>query len=152
MKKLLFIPILSLTSATLLADSANLQFDGSIDTSCTVVATQTGDLDLNGQVVSTTNPAQATIAQNSPGSFNVSITPPTSFSVKPNGFNGDLLGNATASYSLSGNNNGVNLSGVTTLNNSGSDSISLLLSGATSETLMPGEYQLMAVVSCDAML
>lgn len=144
-----YIAIVSILIPTgALASSASIQFDATVDDSCTVVATQTGSINLNGQIITTEIPAQASISNNAAGAFNVSIQAPTSFSIKPTNFNGNA--STQASYSLSGQNIRTSVQGTTTLANSGTDTLSLSLTGSTNHTFLPGTYQLMAVVSCDA--
>lgn len=135
-------------STGVMANSASVQFDATVEAECSVVATQTGAITLNGQIITTTTPAQANISNNAAGAFNISISPPTTFSIKPAAFTGNT--NTHASYDLSGQNPGVSLSGTSTLSNEGSDTISLSLTGSSNQTFLPGSYQLMAVVSCDA--
>ncbi len=149
MKNYYVLIMVTLMPASSLAQNAILNFNANVQESCTVVASQEGQLNLNGTTLLTTIPAQASIFNNSPGSFNITVEPPTSFSDSPSAFSGDI-NISTSSFNLSGQNIATNVQGSYTLTNSGNDTLSLSLSGTSNVDFEPGEYRLSAVVSCDA--
>lgn len=146
---------LKLTSvivASLIAGNAmaeDIIFNGTLSESCAIVAGDTGELVLGATSVGTSTDATATVTNNSNAVFTLSLTNPTDFTTKPNAFTGTP--SLTSSMGLVGDNNHGGVTSSVLLDNAGTDTASISLSGSTDSAMVAGSYSATVVLTCAAL-
>lgn len=142
----------SVIAASLLAGNAMAEdviFNGSLSESCAIVSGTTGELVLGSTSVGTSTEATATVTNNSDAAFTLNLTNPTDFTTKPNGFTGSTT--LASSMGLVGANNHGGVTSSVLLDNAGTDTASISLSGNTDSAMVAGSYSATVVLTCVAL-
>lgn len=140
-----------LTSFAVLADSAQVNFSSTVNSYCTVGAIVPGVMQVDGTNVSTDQAAVMSVNNNEANSYKVNVTNPAGFASAPASFTGTAT--LATQFALSGPNEttvDVINQEYYNLANTGSDTMSVSISGTTDAPTTAGNYTAVAVVSCIA--
>lgn len=142
---------LSLMSGAALANNANADFTFTVASFCTVGQTTPGVMHLSGKTLSTDTPAELAINNNEAAKYQVSISKPSDFDVRPNSYTGSTT--FTSAFGIVGANPTVSPVAndvAHNLDNSGSDALSVTLFGTSDVDYAAGDYAAIVVASCVA--
>lgn len=139
------------TTGAAVAANADAEFTTTVASYCTIGQTSPGIMHVSGKNLSTDTPAELVVNNNEGTKYQVSITKPSDFSIKPNAYTGST--SFTTAFGIAGANSTVNPVGNDVghnLDNAGSDAMSVSIFGTSDIDFTAGSYTAVAVASCVA--
>ena len=135
------------------AHSADLEFNGDQDSFCTINVTQQGGIIFSNEgthIHSGGVNAKATVTNNDPGQYSLSVLQPTDFSISPSSYDNSNLALSVNLTVPAGQPNPAIEQTTIPLVSQGTDNVYIRLHGSNGSTpFSAGNYQVMSILSCE---
>jgi pectate lyase len=128
------------------ASAKDLTFSGTAAKECDIQISSQGTLNIEGTTVATGTSAEIVVTNNSANTFTLNIVDPGDFTTKPSGYTGTATLDAKMTLTGVNTDSSVNSKSLSSV---GRDTVSIDITGTTSDPVIAGDYTAVAVVSCD---